>query len=129
MLKKFFTVAYMFGPYAIAMSRSEKMFFGISVLLLVLSAILYVAKHTSKDKLRSGLLSLWFHVTFWIGLFSLLWAGLRYETVEYLSANIIDVAIFVIGIVWALFILKYEFTTYRRARALYDKELEKKKYM
>ncbi len=99
------------------------------MLLLVLSVVFYVAKHTSKDKLRSSLDNLWFLVTFWIGLFSLLWAGLRYETVEYLSANVIDLTIFVIGIVWALFILKYQFTTYRRARMLYNKELEKKKYL
>lgn len=129
MFKKFLTVAYLFGPYGLAMSRSEKMFFVLSVLLVILSGIVYVGKRISKDKLSRGLASRWFHVTFWTGLLALVWSGLRYETIEYLSANAIVVFIFAAGIVWAICVATYQLTTYRQLRAEYDKEQQKKKYL
>jgi hypothetical protein len=129
MFKKFFTVAYMFGPYAIEMSRSEKLFFVLSVLLVVLSGIVYISKRTSKDALQRGLAARWFHVTFWTGLLGLVWAGLRYETIEYLSANAIVVLIFVAGAVWAICVASYQLTTYRQLRAEYDREQQKNKYL
>lgn len=129
MLKKFFTVAYLFGPYAIQMSRSEKLFAAFSVLLLIISAIVYTTKRMSKDVLYRKIAGRWTHLTFWIGLLGVLWAALRYEAIEYLSANVIVLLFFLVGLIWAIRTLVYQLTTYRQLRMDYEKQEQKKKYM
>ena len=119
----------MFGPYGIEMSRSEKLYFAISILLLILSAIIFIAKRMSKDKLFRVLARKWFNVVFWVGLIALVWSGFRYETIQYLSANVIVLLDFIVGVVWAACIVKYQLTTYRQLRVDFEKEQVKLKYM
>jgi membrane protein YdbS with pleckstrin-like domain len=64
-----------------------------------------------------------------MGVLALLWSVLREQGIVLLSSHIIIAIIYVIAIIWALPILRYQCTKYKVFAAEHKKLVEREKYL
>jgi hypothetical protein len=127
MLRHLFSQNYLFGPNIGIFSRSDKGYFLVGLLMIVVAVGLSIYKRVIKDKLKKHLVKVWRRMFVTIGILGMLWAVLRYELVPFFSMHIVIWVIYLIGLIWILFILKYWFIDYKKERmdAMRDQQMKK----
>lgn len=130
MISHIFTKTWMFGTAQfVGISRTDKLFFVLSVLLLVLAVIMTVVFRGKKNSLKKNLQKRWRALFATIGVLGLIWSFLRYEYIVGMSSHVVVIVIYFLALIWALAILKYYMGKYKKQLAEYEKEQQLKKYL
>ena len=127
---KLWSVAYLFGPAGFELARSDKIFFVMS-LVLVLAASVFKLVALAKDKTSPAeqLLNRFFHLFLTTGILLLAWAGARGQGIPWVSTHFVALLILLIALTWLFFIFKFYFGKYRKDQALWNDEQIKRKYL
>lgn len=129
MTENIFTTEYLFGGTIPGFGPSDKFFLLLSVLLVVVGIALWIFSKATKNKLKKDLFSRWQTMFLTIGVAGLAWAGMRYELVRFLSAHIVIILIYLLGLYWAFRILRYWLGEYRKILAQQEKDQLRNKYL
>ncbi len=92
--------------------------------ILFLLGLLFV-----KHQVYSQALKRWQKMFMYLGLSGLIWAGFRYENTPIFAKRFWVGLIFLIGLVWLFYILKYTIFKLSKDKAEYENALVKSKYM
>jgi|GEM_PF-2801909 len=129
LVTRFFSYQYLFASPIQSPSRYDRFVLYFAAALVVLAIVFLIVRFSAKNPLQKELLRRWFSLTFYIGLLLAIWYGLRYELVGFLSLHFVAILIVVLGLVWLIYLIRYQCGKYRQARKDYDKEQLKRKYM
>lgn len=129
LIHKLFSPDYLFGYAYNGITRSDKIYFAMALILLALGIFTFVYKLASKNRHKREYLQRWVNMFLTIGVLGAIWFGLRYELIQGLSSRIIVLLIYLWGIAWAIFIIRHYFKKYRPTMAEYVKDQQRKKYM
>lgn len=129
MFNKFFSYNYWFVYQTTPFSRSDKYFFAGSIILFFAAFFLQIISAYGKNFLRRDFIRRWAILCWTIGIFALIWSGLRQQLIRTLSARIVVACIYLAGLVWAVWLVRYYFKTYKAQKAEYEKEQLKRKYL
>lgn len=127
---KLWNTIYLFGLPAGGLSRSDYIFFGISVFFILLSAACkFWAVKAGKVSPGNFLYSRYYHLFLTMGLLLLLWAGARFESIPWLSTHFLGLILLVISAIWFIFILKYHIREHGSREKVWQEEEVRKKYL
>lgn len=129
MTENFFSSEYLIGGTIPGFAPSDKFFLLISAILVVVGIALWIFTKATKSKLQKDLFSRWQVLSLTIGLAGLIWAGMRYELIRFLSMHIIVILIYVAGLYWAFTIVRYWLGEYRGLKKQLELEQQKSKYL
>lgn len=130
MFSHIFTKTWMFDTAQfVGISRTDKLFFVLSVALLVISILMALWMRSKKNSLKKNLLKRWRALFATIGVLGLIWSFLRYEYIVGMSSHFVVIMIYLIGLIWALAIFRYYRGKYKKQLADYEKEQQLKKYL
>lgn len=129
LIHKLFSPDYLFGYAYSGLTRSDKIYFAAGLILLALGIFSFIYKLASKNRHKREYMQRWVNMFLTIGILVVIWFGLRYELIQGLSARIVVLFIYLWGLVWAIFILRYHLKKYRPAMNEYIKDQQRKKYM
>ena len=122
-LTKLWDTTYLFATNTQGLSRSDLIFMWIGVAFVVLSIIVKgVSVKQPKDSPKKVLLARLYHLFLTIGLLIALWFGLRFESIPWLSAHVVVLALFVVAALWLLAIARHYRRWYRGAQANWQDE-------
>ena len=128
-MNKFFSSAYWFQVDYTGFFRFDKTVFIGSLVLLALGVAAAVYKKGIKNRLLKEYLSGWVAMFITIGIFGLIWYGLRYELIPIFATRFWALLIFVWGLIWTILLIINYFRKYKPAVENFHKELERQKYM
>ena len=129
-LTKLWDQTYLFSALLPSLSRSDIIFFWLSVVFIAFGLIAqFFALRSPIGSPRKVLCSRLFNMFFWIGLLVLLWFGGRFENIPLISRHIVVLGFLMIGLVWFGFIFRFYFLRYRSAQKRWDQEQIKLKYI
>ncbi len=111
------------------LTKSDKVLTFWFVGLLVLGLILWIATYFTSNPVKMKVLSRFFHLFLTIGLLGLAWAGIRFENTPIFSLRSWAGLIFLIGLVWLGFIVKYLIFNFRKELKGFEQEQIKMRYM
>jgi len=129
MLNKLFDRFFWFIQPSSVLSHADNVFGYISIGLLAVAIALRVLVGFTKNPIDKKVLLKTWHLGFTIGIFGLIWFGLRFENTPIFAERYWFGLIVIIGIVWALFILKYLGLEYMKEKQEYSREVIKSKYL
>lgn len=126
---KLWDKTYLFGAPAVLV-RSDKIFFGIAVGMVVLAIVAkIVVWHSESGRPKKFFMNRIFHLLFTIGLLLLMWYGARVEQIPWISAHFTALVVLVIFLVWLGFIARYYWRDYRNLERIWAEEKIKQKYL
>ncbi len=128
-IQRLFSSDYLFGYAYSGLSRSDKIFFAVSLIMTALGIFIFVFKLATRNRHAKDIMQRWVNMFLTIGILAAIWFGLRYELIQGLSTHLVVLLIYLCGLVWAFVIVRYYFKKYRPAMAEYIKDREKKKYI
>lgn len=127
---KLWDKTYLLGPNPVELSRSDLIFFWAALAFTALGIAAKVfawrAEIASPQKYFMNRL---YHLFLTMGVLVLLWAGLRFENIPWLSTHIVILGLILIWFVWLVFIAKYFFREFPRQKKIWDEERIKRKYL
>lgn len=127
---KLWNKIYLFGPNPPDLSRSDLIFFWVSLVFIVAAIISKImvfrtAPGSPKRMLRSRV----FHLFLTIGILVLLWVGARFENIPWLSVHIVVLSLFLIGLVWLVYIGRYYIREFKTKERQWREDQIKQKYL
>ena len=127
--KDFFSEHYLFTNPVGAMALSDRVYLYVGLALIFLGIACALFAYGKKDRLQRAMLMRFRSWAMTIGLLGAIWAGLRYELVRFFSWHFWILLIYLIGLIWGIYLLKYMLFNYRRAKAEQREEALKNKYI
>jgi hypothetical protein len=129
-LTKLWDITYLFGPNPIELSRSDKIFFVLGVLLILVSiGFKFAAVRQAGGSPKKFLQNRVFHWGLTMGILVLVWTAMRFENIPWLSVRFLALILFIVSAVWLFYILRYFLKQYRDQQKSWEEELVKKKYL
>jgi amino acid transporter len=130
MLKHLFTQDFLIAPsFAGLSSISDKTFTTLAILLVAFGVFFSVLIRRTKNPVKKDLYSRWSRLSYTISLLAIIWVFFRYEEIPQISAHWIILLIYLIGLIWAVNIIRYVLNAYKPRLDAYNKDQMKKKYM
>ncbi|GAC1412976.1 MAG: hypothetical protein NVSMB66_3710 [Candidatus Doudnabacteria bacterium] len=130
MFRHLFTQDFLIAPsFNGITSVSDKGILSLTLLLLAFGIFLSAITKKLKNPVQKNLWKRWQKLAYTISLLALVWVFFRYEGIPQISAHWLVILIYLIGLVWAVRIIRYVLKTYQPQKEAYDKEQLKKKYM
>lgn len=127
---KLWDKVYLLGPNPLELSRSDRIFFWIAAVFVVLAVLAKIGVlRQPKDSPRRLLFSRFFHKFATIGILVLVWFTLRFENIPWLSTHIVVVFLVLVWLTWLMFIARYFFSRFRKAQKLWEDEALKRRYL
>ncbi|GEM_PF-1962843 len=111
------------------LARADYLFAYFFVGCLALGIILGFSKKALHNQITAKVIARFYHLLLTIGFCGLLWFGFRFENTPIFALRYWPAIILLIGLIWALFILKYLVFNYRSEVKMYKQELLKNKYL
>lgn len=127
--KEIFSQEFFFAIDRVRIHRSDWAVLIFGGALVILGVVKTVLKRYRANPVAKALLGRFAKLFLTIGFLEAFWFGLRYQEVVWFGTRIVPVLIFLVGIVWLGFILKYYFGIYRVEQANWQKEQQKLKYL
>jgi hypothetical protein len=118
-----------FSQPSIFLLAQDKLFGYIFIGLIALSIVLVLLRRFIKNPIMKKLIGRFFYLTLTIGISGLIWYGLRFEATPIFAQRYWAGLVFLSGIIWILFILKYMVFNFSKQLGEYHKDLLKKKYL
>ena len=131
MLAHYLSSQFLFGTGIALYSRGDKYLLVLNVLIFLVGGVCIVlaSKKNLKNNPISVLLAKWASLLLTMGVFALLWSVMREQGIVMLSSHILIAAIYVIAIIWAVPILKYQCTKYKEFANEHQKMVERERYL
>lgn len=129
MISNLLTSAFWFDLAFAGLTRFDKAVLILSALLVVVSVALAIFRRGIKNKFLKRYMRSWTSMLATIGIFGLIWAALRYEEIQVFSTRFAVLILYIIGLIWGVYLVRYYFKKYRLEVMEYIKEQERKKYM
>lgn len=129
MLSHLFSTNYLFDPVLASFSRSDKFYSYLALLFVIIAVAIGIYRRYAKDPLKKSILQKWSSMFWTMGLLAVIWVGMRNQLIPYFSTHIVIICLYVIAFIWALFIIKFYFTKYKKDRARFEQEKLKQKYL
>ncbi len=129
MIKKYFTIYFLFSTGVGAYTRFDRAVGWFSLALIVVGAVLSFLSRRTKDRAVKMLIGKWTGLLLTMGILSGLWWGMRDQGVAVLSSHIILYVLYLIGLVWLVNVLRFQFGAYRKMRDAEEKNAIKQKYL
>lgn len=127
---KLWNVRYLFGPNPLDLSRSDIIFFWSAAGFLLLAIVAKIAVlRQEPDSPQEFLFGRLFHLFLTTGALALLWMGLRFENIPWLSTHILVLAAYLMFLVWLGFIATYLFLKFPAQQRQWMEEKTKRKYL
>lgn len=126
---KYFTVQYLFQSGFINLARSDWAYIYLAGALTLGGLALLIFSLGVKDRLLKYIISKWIALLLTIGILALLWSLFRYQAVATLSARIIIILIYLIGLAWTVSIIRFWRGPYRHQKKAFRNEQLKRKYI
>lgn len=127
---KLWDKTYLFGPNPIELSRSDWGFFWLAVGFVLFSLIAKVLAIKSESESPDKLLrNRFFHLFLTVGILLLLWSGMRFENIPWLSTRLLALLLLFLWLLWLAFIARYLFSSFRVQKKAWEAELLKRKYL
>lgn len=121
---------YLFGPNPPDLARSDLIFFWVSLVFVVAAIISkIIVFRTAPGSPKRMLWSRIFHLFLTIGILVLLWVGARFENIPWLGTHVVVLSLFLIGLVWLVFIMRYYLVEGRSRQSMWEEEKIKQKYL
>lgn len=128
-LSKYFTNQYWFQTGFVNPTRSDLIFFSVALILFVAAIGFSIFNAGVKNRLLKDLIGRWIVLGYTIGGLGLIWSGLRYQAILSLSAHVVIISFYIIGLVWAGYLIKYWRGDYKKLQQVQKQEMQKQKYM
>jgi hypothetical protein len=129
-MEKYLTMQYWFGnPIPPSVTLADQTIFGISLALTIAGfALMYYKVHV-KDRPKKALLNRVYNLLLTVGIFGMLWFGLRYELIQMFGTRFVVGLIYLSGLVRAYFVWRYYKQVYLKEKYLSEQEQIKSRYM
>lgn len=129
MISKLFSYTFWFQTGFVNLGRTDKIYFAVSALLFIVGVALGIFSGGMRERFNKHLARRWMTLGMTIGGSGLVWSFLRYEAVQSISARLIAFLIYVIGVVWAYYIVRFWLKDYRVLKADHEKEQLRQRYL
>lgn len=127
------TVNYLFGaPVYGVFDVWDKVYLGVALALILTGLVLIMyrkVKRTNKVPFVHELITRFVHLTLTIGVSGLIWGGLKNQLIRVLGTHFIIFLIYIIGLIWLYYILKYWKGDYKKKKQEFIKLQERNKYL
>ena len=121
---------YLFGPNPFDLSRSDQIFFGFAILLVLLAIVAKIfvlrAPASHPKKILFGRL---FHLFLTMGILLGVWYGARIERIPWIYSHFTALLLLVIAAIWFGFIIRYYWLVFRNAQTAWQDQELKNKYL
>ena len=97
--------------------------------LLAIGIILKLVSIMFKNPIVVKLLNRFYKLTFWTGLFGLIWFGFRYENTPIFAKRFWAAAIVILGMVWLGWVVKYLAFNFFAEKKEFESESLKRRYI
>ena len=129
MISKLLDPNFWFSQPSIILTGGDRDFGYIFLASLVVSIILIIAKRFIQHGIMKKLVSKVFYLLLTIGLTGLVWYGIRYENTPIFANRYWAGLVFIFGMIWGLFIVKYLIFNFPKELKQYNYEVLKNKYL
>jgi hypothetical protein len=111
------------------LSNADNIFGYLSLGLMIVAIMSRLLVSFSKNEINRKLFRKIWHLCLTIGLTGLIWFGLRFENTPIFAERFWVGLNFIIGGIWALFVLKYLVFNYHSEKSEYNREQIKNRYL
>ena len=131
MLAHYFSSQFIFGTGITLYSRGDKYLLIFNIILFLAGVLVNVmaSRKNTKNQPKAVLLAKWASLLLTIGVIALLWSVMREQGIVLLSSHVIIAATYIVAIIWAVPIIKYQCTKYKSFAAEHQKMIEREKYL
>jgi len=131
MLSHYFSSQFLFGTGVILYSHGDRYLLIFNIILFLAGVLVNVlsSRKSKKNQPASVLLGKWASLLLTMGVLTMLWSVMREQGIVLLSSHIIVAGLYLITIIWALPIIKYQCTKYKVFAAEHKKLVEREKYL
>lgn len=126
---KLISPQYLFEINRVILTRSDKVFFVIGSIALVLAIVLKIAEVYALNPIDKHLRNRLFNLFLTVGILEVLWFGARYQNVKFFGTHFLALLFLLIGIVWFVNILVSVIRHYKTDKTAWEKEQIKQKYL
>ncbi len=127
--RKLISIPYLFKVDTILLHRSDKLFFGIGIVLIVVGIVCRLTSFYAPHKFSRRFWQRLSNLSLTIGILEVLWFGFRYENIPAISTHFVALLLLLIGVVWLFFIIRYRLRVYPVELGQWEKEKTKQKYL
>ncbi len=127
--KKLFNKEYLFSVNRVLLARSDKLFFIVGAVLIILAILLKVASIYAPNPIDKILRNKFYKLFLTIGVLEILWFGFRYENVPFFGSHFIALLILLIGLAWFIKLLISFIVNYKKDKLEWEKEQVKLRYL
>jgi hypothetical protein len=127
-LHKLVSSPYLFTN-AVIYTRSDKMFFAVGALAVILAIVFKIAALSSKSPVDKETRNKFYQLFLTIGISEVVWFGFRYENATFLGSHFVALVILLIGLVWLIWLLVSLMKNYKGDKITWEKEQLKLKYL
>jgi len=129
MILKYFSKQYLFQINTINLDRSDKIFFAIGAVFMVIAIVLKLSELYAPTPVDAKYRKNFFALALTMGLSLVLWFALRYEHVTFFGSHFVALLVLLIGLVWFAFLALSFLKRFRTEKTVWEKEQMKMKYL
>jgi hypothetical protein len=120
---------YLFTVNRVLLTRSDKLFFIIGVIMVVLAIVFKIAALYAPNPVDKIVRNKFFNLFTTIGVLEVIWFGARYENVSFFGSHFTALLILLIGLVWFIRLVISLVKHYRDDKTSWEKEQVRMKYL
>ena len=128
-LQKLFDTTYLFYVDPTVLHRSDKIFFAIGAIAVVLAGVLKLGAWYAPNPIDRRVRERVYTMLLTIGLLEIVWFGARIQNIRFFGTHFAALVILLIGVFWLVKISTAVILRYRRDKAAWEKEQIKLKYL
>lgn len=126
---KLVSAEYLFNINTIMLTRSDKLFFIIGSVFVLLAVVLKIAALYAPNPVDTAIRNRFFRLFLTIGLIEVIWFGARYQNVRFFGSHFVALLTLLIGLIWFVQIVVAAFRHYKTDKTAWEKEQVKLKYL
>jgi hypothetical protein len=127
--REFITPSFWFQMNYLEMHQSDRLFGVAGLALIVLAIIAYIYARFVNNVFLTKVAKRIAKIFLTIGIFEVIWLGLRYEYVQALGTHIVALLILIVGLIWLYYPIKYLITHYKIDMAEAQRAASREKYL
>lgn len=129
MIEKFTDYYFWFAAPSLNITAEDKFFMWLFAAITLVGIAGIVALYFNLDRIRDQVIRKFKDLMLTVGLFGLVWFGIRYENTPIFGNRYWAALILLIGLVWLGFYLKFALVDYKKIKVEAERETLKKKYL
>ncbi len=127
--QKLLTKDYLFKVNTVILLRSDKLFFVIGGVLVVLAIIFKIASLYAPNPVDKVLRNKFYRLFLTTGILEVIWFGFRFENVPFFGTHFVALLILLIGAAWFVKLVVSTIMHYKGDKVSWEKDQVKLKYL